>query len=304
MIRLLKKLVLFIIAFLIFDFIIGLGLSIIRDNAPDGRYFNAQHTLGEGKEDIVIFGASCGETDIVPYIIEDSLKMTCWNSARGGQGMTFWMCMELGILKRYTPKIAIVELGEERLKIGLKGSYKAAGILRPFYHKYKEIQPILNEISFFEKYFIQSNLYKYNSSFYYLFRPYLFKGLDGDIADKGWKPRNCQMSLIDPKLVTTNTSEELNPESVEYFNKFISNLTDKGCKVFVVFTPNFNENLISTSTIEYVKNMKNVQLINYDDNVLFSKNSQLYCDQVHLNKEGAIKYTSLLVQKIKKTYSN
>jgi hypothetical protein len=301
-IRLLKKAILLFIAFYIFDYIIGYGLDIIRDNSPDGRYFKSQYSLEKGKEDIVIFGASCAETNFAPSIIEDSLKMTCWNASRGGQGLPFWMCMELGILKRYTPKIAIIDIGEERLSAKLDEFYDATGILRPFYNNHKEIQHIIDRISFFEKYFVHSRLYSYNSSFYYLFRPYFIEGLDGRKEDKGWKPLDLYLAPSVPKLVNINTSKKLNDQSVEMFNEFVTNLTKRGCKVYVVIVPTYNERVISTSTIEYIKKMKNVQIIDFEDNIVYSQKSEFFYDFMHLNREGALLYTKNMAGKIKKLY--
>jgi hypothetical protein len=297
--KLIFKLILLFMAFIICDFLIGLGLDIIRDNSPDGRYYKAQYSLEKGKEDIVIFGASRAEVNIVPYIFEDSLKMTCWNTGRGNQTLPFWICMEQGILNRYTPKIAIVDIEAEYLSSDLSRSFEPAGLLRPFYHRHKEIRPMINKISFFEQYLIYSNLYAYNSSYYYLMRPYLLKGLDGKKADKGWKSLNGQMSQIVSNPTTINSNKPLNNETVKLFNEFVLNLTIKGCQVFIVISPRFSEKIINTSTIEYIKNMKNVYLISFEDNKLFTENSRFYRDSEHLNMEGAVKLSSLIVKKIR-----
>jgi len=299
MIRLLQKLILLFIAFVIIDYIIGLGLNIILNNSPDGRYFKALYSLEKSNEDIVIFGASCAETNIVPYVFEDSLKMTCWNSGRGGQLLPFFICIEQGMLNRYVPKIAVIDMGVEDLETDLSEFYEKAGFLSPFYRKHKEIRPILNKISFFERYFMYSMLYAYNSSYYYLLRPYLFRGLDGKRGDKGWKPRTGQMPKIIPNPVIVNTSKKLNNETVSAFNEFVTGLSAKGCKVFVVIHPVFNEITTNTSTIENIKKMKNVDLLDFDDNKLIAENSLFFRDPGHLNIQGAIKFTTLLVNKIR-----
>jgi len=300
MIKLLKKLVLFFLAFVICDYIIGLGLDIIRNNSPDGRYFKTQYSLEKGKEDIVILGASCAESNIAPYIIEDSLKMTCWNAGRGGQILPFWTCLEKGILNRYTPKIVILDIGANDLSGNLfPTGYERAAFLRPFYHRHKEIHPILNKIFFFEKYFDCSNLYVYNSSYYYLLRPYLFKGLDGKIADKGWKPLTGKMPPIIPHPIPIITSYNLNNETVQLFNEFISNLTTRNCKVFIVISPVFNKKIFTSPTIEYINRLNDVYLLNFGNCKIFTENSRLYRDDYHLNIEGAIKFTTLLVKRIK-----
>lgn len=304
MIKLLVKLILLVSAFFITDFLTGKGLKYITVNSPDGRYFKAGYSLNNCNADIVIFGASGAENDYVPFIIEDSLKMTCWNTGRGGQGFPFMICMEQGILKRYVPRIAILDMDAEYLSRTSPDSYDRVGFLRPFYHDHTEIQPVLNRISPFEKYYINSSLYAYNSSYYYLLRPYFFKGIDGKNGDKGWKPRYGKMLKPSTEPVTINTNKKLNTETVALFNEFVSDLADKGCKVFVVMSPLYNQNVKNTSTIEYIRGMKKASLIRIENTECITENSDFFRDEGHLNVEGATLFTSLLTEKIRKIYCN
>jgi hypothetical protein len=300
LIRLLKKLTFLLVGIIILDYFLGAGFDFIRDRSPDGRYYKIQYSLEECKEDIVIFGASRAEVNLVPRVFEDSLVMTCWNTGRGNQTLPFWMCMEEGILNRYTPKMAIIDLEPEYLSTDLNGTFVTAGLLRPFYRKHKEIRPVLNKISALEKYLNISRLYSYNSSYYYLLRPFIFRGLDGKREDKGWKPRSGEMGQVTTNTVSLNTSKELNIETVKLFNEFVSKLSTRGCKVFIVVSPRFKENIVSTSTIEYLKKMGNVTIFSLEDNKIFTEDSIFYRDPDHLNIQGALKFSGLVASKIKK----
>ncbi|WP_117882579.1 hypothetical protein [Aureibaculum luteum] len=299
MFKLFYKLVILFLAFILVDFLLGFTLDSIIDKSPDGRYFKAQYSLESSKEDIMIFGASRAECHIAPSIIEQSLKMTCWNAGRGNQTLPFWISMAEGILKRHTPKLAILDIEADYLSSGLSGSYEpSAGMLRPFYREHKEIRPMINKVSVFEQYFNYSKLYAYNSSYYYLLRPYLIKGLDGKLEDKGWKPVTGQMQPDNSTQTIIDTKRVLNKETVKLFNELISNFTKKGCPVFIVISPRYNEIIKNTSTLDYIRNMKNVYLVNFDDNIIFSKDYRNFRDESHLNKEAAIKFTNVLVEKM------
>ena len=103
--------------------------------------------------------------------------------------MPFWYAMAEGVTSRYIPEIVIINIDPSFLSYNLRdGSFERLGILRPFYSDHEELQPIINKISAEERYLVKSNLYSYNSSFYYLLRPFLIRGVDGDLRDKGWKP--------------------------------------------------------------------------------------------------------------------
>jgi len=90
---------------------------------------------------------------------------------------------------------------------------------------------------------------------------------------------------------------------VEMFNEFVTNLTKRGCKVYIVIVPTYNEKVINTSTIEYIKKMKNVQIIDFEDNIVYTQKSEFFYDFMHLNREGALLYTKNMAEKIKKLYN-
>lgn len=288
--KIIIKLSIIVIVLIILDYSLGLFLDKALKHAPDGRYYKANYSLNKCNEDVIIFGSSRAESNYAPFVFEDSLKLSCWNTGRGGQMLPFWYAMEKGILSRYTPKIAIVNIEHDFLSEDLKKGYERAGFLRPFYYENSEIRPIINNISKYEEFLLNSRIYAFNSSFYYLFRPYLVKGLDGKINDKGWKT-NQSAKLDVQETITSNTNTNLNEQSVQLFEKFIEDLKTKGCKIYVVISPNYGSLIKSTSTIEYVKKMKNLTLINFSNDSLFADNPNYYKDAYHLNTQGAIAYS-------------
>jgi hypothetical protein len=297
--KLIKKLFILLLLIIAIDFSLGIILETILVSSPDGRYYKAYHSLLECKDDVIIFGSSRAETNYAPLVFEDSLKQSCWNTGRGGQGLPFWYAMEEGILQRYTPRIAIVNVERDFLSANLDGSYERAGFLRPFYYIQPAIKPIINKISKFEQFLMLSKIYAYNSSFYYLLRPYLIKGIDGKREDKGWKTR--QGVILDKKhdLKIVETDNTLNDSTVYLFEKFIENLTNKGCKVYVVISPNYGVLVESTSTIEYLNSKNNIYLINQSNNTFFSSNPNFYKDPNHMNVNGAIEFSKKIVNEIK-----
>ena len=180
----------------LFDQLAGEILDYLRDHSPDGRYYKALYSLEQCNEDVIILGSSRGEMNYNPFIIEDSLKMTCWDASRGGEGMAYFRSIQEGILARYAPKLVILNVEGNMLED--PPSYVENGFLRPFYKDHKEIRPFINKISKYERLLMLSRLYAYNSSFYYLIRPYFIQGLDGNKEEKGWKPRDGH---IDPVFV-------------------------------------------------------------------------------------------------------
>lgn len=294
----------FIVLFLctIADVAAGRLLDYLRDHSPDGRYYKAKYSLEDCKEDIVIIGSSRAEINYVPAIFEDSLRMACWNAGRGGQGLPYFRAIQEGILARYTPKIVLLNVEDYLLE--KKPYYEEAGFIRPFYRNHKEIRPILNKISFYERFLLWSKLYAYNSSFYYLIRPYFFHNIDGKVSDKGWKPRQGAVEInTGEPLVTESIDDPLQQESVQEFETFIKKFLDKGCHVFVVISPNCNRNLVTSTSNQHVESFckkHNVPVYKYSNDLEWVTKPELFVDPDHLNVEGAQLFTKMIASRMKK----
>lgn len=297
--KLFIKIVILLLVLIAIDIVFGIIFRRIIEISPDGRYYKANYSLSQCNEEIIIFGSSRAETNYTPFIFEDSLKLSTWNTGRGGQSLPFWYAMELGILDDNIPKIAVVNIERDFLSSDMSNSYQRAGFLRPYYFKHNEIHPVIDKISKSEKYLMFSNLYAFNSSFYYLLRPFLLKGLDGKKELKGWKTRDGVISKPRRDYNIYASKQSLNEETVKLFNLFIENLTTEYCDVYVVISPNYKQLIEYSPTIEYVSNMKNVTLLDYSNNKIFVDNHLYYKDPSHLNIKGAVEFSKYISHEIK-----
>lgn len=287
------------------DVLAGIALDWLRDHSPDGRYYKTKYSLESCKEDVVVIGSSRGEINYVSQVIEDSLGMSCWNAGRGGQGTPYFKAIQEGILTRYAPKVVILNVDDNDLET--PPNYEHAGVLRPFYHSCAAIRPVLDKTSTFEWLLMKSRLYAYNSSFYYLIRPYFVEGLDGKTSDKGWKPRLDKMTAeFDGTLQPEPARTNLDTESVALFESIVAKLKEKGCRIFFVVSPNYGRTVSASSAIEYLKqsSAKNdIPLFIYSNDTSFITKPEYFVDPDHLNVEGARLFTQRLVEQIK-PYTN
>lgn len=279
----------------------GKLLDCLRDHAPDGRYYKTKYSLESCDEDVVVIGSSRGEINYVSQIIEDSLGMRCWNASRGGQGTPYFRAVQEGILARYAPKVVILNVDDNDLET--PPNYDHAGVLRPFYDSHPEIRPVLDKTSTFEWLLMKSRLYAYNSSFYYLIRPYFIQGLDGKTSDKGWKPRLEKMhGEIGGTLEPEPPKKSLDQESVALFETLVNKFKERGCKIFFVVSPNYGRSVGASSAIEYLRRSSaenDIPLFVYSADTAFITKPDYFVDPDHLNVEGAGKFTRHLVRQIK-----
>jgi hypothetical protein len=299
--KLFTKISLILALLAVCDVVGGWALDWLRDHSPDGRYYKTKYSLEACHEDVVIIGSSRGEINYVSQIFEDSLGMTCWNASRGGQGTPYFRAIQEGILKRYTPKVVILNIDDNDLEN--RPNYEHAGVLRPFYANHPEIRPMLDKTSKFEWLLMKSKLYAYNSSFYYLIRPYFVKGLDGKTTDKGWKPRLEKMSAeIGGALEPEPPKVPLNEEAIAIFDNIVNDFQQRGTKMFLVVSPNFGRTVGASSTIEYLKKTsreRDIPLFVYSNDTAFITKPDYYVDPDHLNVDGAAIFTKHLIRQIK-----
>ncbi len=295
------RLVVLLLILAVVDQSLGKLLDVIRDHAPDGRYQKAAYSLNACNEAVVILGSSRGESNYAPFLIEDSLGMSTWNASRGGQGLSYFRCMEVGILKRYTPKWLILNIEADILEYPPLNEH--AGFLRPFYNKHPEIRPILNEISWSEPLLMQSRLYAYNSSFYYLMRPYLIEGLDGKSSDKGWKPLEGILDYnLDKVTDIIDTQGPLNQDAVNGFEDFVQKILATDCQLILVISPNYGEQVKQTSSLQYLQTFareNKVPLFDFSADQYLTTHPEMFNDVQHLNRQGAIYFTNALIQKLR-----
>lgn len=287
----------------VIDLSFGQLFGFILDNSPDGRYYKAKYTLEEAKEDIVIIGSSRGEINYVPHLFEEAFGLKCWNASRGGQGLPYFRAVEQGILKRYAPKLVILNLEADILEH--VPFYQEAGFLRVFYKGHPEIQPTLNKISPNEKWMLQSNLYAFNSSYYYLLRPFVFHNLDGKISDHGWKPSHG--TWVDPgfPFETINSRKALDAAAVEEFEALVKHFTEEGVQLVFSIAPNYGEKTIMTSSLQHIQavaKQNSIPLFNFSADPTFVKNAREYIDIQHLNVEGANRFTAMLIDSIQERF--
>ncbi|GGF44992.1 SGNH/GDSL hydrolase family protein [Echinicola rosea] len=300
--RLIKNMAIIIASFLVMDFLIGTVLDATLKNSPDGRFYKIQYTLSDCVDDIIIYGSSRAESNYVPKVFRDSLGLSCWNSGRGGQSLPFMYAMNKAVTERHSPKIAIINVEDIFLEYREEEHSffdRAAGILRPFYIDHPSVRTIVNHNSYAEPYLNYSNLYAYNSSYYYLLRPYAIEGLDGKIEDAGWKPKPGKLKSQKYEQRVVQEDNELNPEYVALFDEFITSLRNRGTQVYVITSPNYKEKVVSTRTLEYIKNRKDIVFFDFSNDTRFTDNKTYYNDPNHMNRTGAIAFSAEIAKKIK-----
>lgn len=285
------------------DFVIGLMFTELLKNSKDGRYFKMEYSLDQSHEEVIILGSSRGEVNYYPLIIENKLKMTCWNASRGGQTIPYILAVQREVLRRYAPKLMIINIDPAILQEPL--DYDKLSILRPFAKTHPMIYEMLSKKDWVEKYKLMSHIYDYNSILFYFIRPFFLKNKDGDPKDKGWKPRigtisDVQIGEGDDAIISEQYIH-LDSTRLDMFHQLINNAKQKNVKLIFVTSPNYYPIKNDTPTMTYIKQFHEeggYKVLDFSNDTNLVMKKGYFRDIHHMNDVGAKRFTSVLADSL------
>src|SRR5665647_758185 len=134
----LVKLFLFLIIVFFLDYTIGNILKYLYSKQESGFLYRTTYSIDSTKADILIFGASRANHHYYPQAFENRLHMSCYNTGRDGNSIFYHFAILQAILKRYSPKVAILDFSREEFKRDQE-SYDRLSSLLPYYYDHPEM---------------------------------------------------------------------------------------------------------------------------------------------------------------------
>jgi hypothetical protein len=288
--------IVFIVVFVL-DFAIGSTLRNFFFKESSGLHYRTTYAMETTKAEILVFGSSRANHHYVPEIFEDSLKMSFYNTGRDGNGVFFQTALLKSILKRYTPKIIILDyaggFGKEA------NDYDRISSLLPYYKKHEEIRNIIELKSPFERMKLLSKIYPFNSEILTIAIGNLDINKKMNSDNKGYvalyKEWQSNIDSIDPV-----SDYEVDSNKLDAFRVFINTAKKSGAKVYVIFSPIFLK-YNRSQDIEICNEIcsaENVCFWDYSKDKLFLNNNGFFQDVQHLNHNGALIFSKLICNSI------
>jgi hypothetical protein len=295
----LKKILLFLFFFYILDFVTGELLKYYYFTQDSGPLYQTTFAIEGTRADLLIFGTSKANHSYNPEIFTERLKISAFNAGRDGGSIFYDFAILESILKRYSPKIIILDVSWEFEK--KQDSYDRLSMLLPYYQKHSDMRPIIEQKSNFEKIKMYSRVYPYNSMLFSIFAGNLkynrlrVNDLNGFVPlSKVWQDEIRIVNYPDYKIDSIK---------IKYYKAFIEKCIELQLKLYIVVSPDFmklvkleKSNIISK---EIAANY-NVAFYDYSRDTLFLNNSKYFADQTHLNHVGADVFTNKLLDEIQK----
>ena len=290
----------------VFDFGIGKALRYFYFKETAGLHFRTTYSMETTDADILVFGSSRANHHYVPEVFENSLKMSFYNTGRDANGIFFQTAVLISVLKRYTPKVIILDYAG-----GFKkgdDAYDKLSSLLPYYRTHKEIRNIIELKSKFERIKLISEIYPFNSQILTIAIGNLEINKKRRPDDKGYVPLykewNTKIDSIETfKGYSRDSDNLIDSNKLIAFRTFVNIAKKSGANVFVVYSPVFRK-FNKSEEIDICNDVcfyENVTFLDFSKDTLFLNNNHLFQDVGHLNHNGALIFSKLIVDKIKQS---
>lgn len=295
----LKLLAFFIIIFFC-DIVIGNILKEYYFKQKSGYDYQTSLAINQTTADIIILGSSRAVNIFNSNILENRLKMTCYNAGRNGHPLFYHYAVLKAILKRKIPKIVILSFDAKNFSID-QDAYDRLSTLLPFYQSHPEIKEIIELKSKFEKIKNLSAIYPYNS----LLLPILNGNRES--SKEKYKTVNGYYPLVGTMVeplggIKFDSKSVLDSIKVNTFKNLIYHCKQSGIKLYVVCTPYLIQSTEIDHSITEAKKIareNNINFFDFSQDTFYTKKPYLFADFRHLNEAGVQIFSNKIADMIK-----
>jgi hypothetical protein len=257
--------------------------------------------LNKCESDILILGSSRALHHYDTRIVTKLTGMQCYNAGENGMDILFHNLTLKSILKRYNPKIIILDLNVSEFR-EVQTSYDRLSWLLPFYKTHKDFAPVLLRRSKTEKLKLLSQIYPFNSS--------ILQIIYGVLPIKHTKSEDINGYV--PLLGKWSKSIELRRNKNQYtvdtfkvkmFEEILSLAGKHNVNLIVCVSPSFIKYDLSDKSLVLAKSIctrYNVPFFELTENTLFTTRPDLFKDPEHLNYLGAQDFTAKIFNDIRR----
>ncbi len=300
--KFLSKTLVFLILLISVDFVIGSILKKFYFKQASGWLYRTTFSLETTKADLLIFGASRANHHYHPAVYNQQLGISTYNTGRDGNGIFYHYAILQGVLKRYTPKVAILDISRgEFMKSRI--SYERLSSLLPYYETHPELRSIIALRGPYERLKLASAIYPFNSL--------VFQIVAGNSSyNKTRANRNDENGYV-PLFKTWEGNiaydssfqhYEIDSAKLLYFRKFVKDCKDAGVKLYVFVSPCYVKFKGEDQSLYLAKQIalrNNIPYNDFSEDPVFFTDPSIYADESHLNDSGARLYSNMVIRRMK-----
>ena len=281
------------------DFSVGVAFFFFCEMNRGGDVYRLAQIMDSMQDDVIIMGSSRAVHHYDPFIIEDSLGMSCQNCGFDGNGIIMQYALWKEITKRYYPKVLIYDVTPSFDLSADYDNHRYLSRLKPFYRSNPAVDSVFWDVDKKERVKMMAQTYQYNSNCMDVLAGWIHPLWTDE--GKGYKP-------MEGKLIPKNVAKESSSVKLEgikvdslklaYFSKLIADCRKGQTQLVVVISPVYSRlEILDYSYIQRLCKENKVLFIDYSR--LFQNDNFKFSDNVHLNKDGADCFTKVICKRLK-----
>lgn len=297
-----KLVVLCAIVFLL-DFFVGNVLRYFYFKQESGLQYRTTYSIEKTTADLLAFGSSRANHHYQPEVFEKRLHQSFYNVGSDGNYIFYHYAVLKGVLKRYSPKIVILDFVRGEFKKN-QDDYDRLSSLLPYYKGHPEMRSIIELKSPYEKLKLLSYIYPYNSAMFTIGvgNAEFNKKRMGDI--KGYVP--LKRIWNEPiEIEVSSVKYDIDSIKVKVFESFIKDCINAKVKLYIICSPYYiksNHAEYSVTLGQEIAKKYNVRFFDYSRDSMFINHPKVFADIGHLNDEGAKIFSNMLIDNLDKTF--
>ncbi len=295
-----RKLLLFLALLVVVDYLAGSILKYFYFKHDPLIGASTAYVANYADQKLLVIGPSHALHHYISKQLADSTHLSCYNAGANGNYLLYSYAMLKCVLKRYTPKMIILDIRAEEFDVNPQG-YDHLSVLLPYYDQHPEIRSIIVQRSRFENIKLLSKTYPFNSQLLSILNRNIYKNKNEFKADSlsGFIP-------LKDTIKTKFTGEyykdvRTDPNYIHIYKEFLDDCLKRRIKLYVFISPILPEMHSQTSTIKIalkIANDTHVPFFDFSNDYRFKKNIYFF-DNEHMNINGAKLFTSMVIEKIK-----
>lgn len=290
------KIILFFVAVVVVDILFGIACQYMNNHSKGGGVKSRYYVCKESTEDVLVFGSSRAKHHYVPDVIEDSLKMTCYNTGEDGNGIILCYGFLKMVTERYSPKLIIYDV--TGFDMDEDDNMKYLDLMKPYYFE-KGIDSIFWSVEPKTRIMMLSNLYRYNTTCLRVLGNYIHPMNN---YPKGYLPLHKTMDY-EPEN-KEESEKAVDTLKIHFFEEFIRLAQNKGVSLACCVSPSYkaSTNDEKYKPIKLLCKQYQVPFLYFGAEQTITSKQSFFQDRKHLNDRGARLYTSLLMSWINQNF--
>lgn len=293
------RFLIFVVLAALLDFGCGKVLQLLYYKQKSSYEYRTSYAVDSTSQPGLIFGSSRANHHYVTNMLADSLGMPFYNVGRDGQSIIYDYAILQATLKRYTPKLILLDYQDEEL-LYFSDSYERLSSLLPYAKTHPEINRTVQMRSGFEKLKMISRVYPYNSLFFNILGG-ISSGVKGKVEEvNGYMPLDRPFHSLNADQNKFLSTKETDSNKIKTFDAFIDLCKQRGIELYLVMSPYYNPvNVKYIRPIDGLIQDVGVPHFDYSRFPGLVGNMEYFSDEKHLNRKGSEIFTRDLIGRIR-----